>query len=64
MLLNGTDIEILEDFVHLLLPFSHFTKKLSGSKYVTISIVIPGITRLLEILQLYESQYNNVELEN
>ena len=63
MLLNGTDIEILEDLVHLLLPFYQFTKIMSGSKYVTISIVIPGITRLLEILQLYESQYSNVEIE-
>jgi len=46
MLLNGTDIEILEDLVHLLLPFFKLTKIMSGSKYVTISIVIPGITRL------------------
>jgi hypothetical protein len=37
---------------------------MSGSKFVTISIVIPAFTRLLEILQLYESQYNNVEIEN
>jgi hypothetical protein len=64
ILLNGNDIEILEDLLHLLKPFFQFTKIMSGSNYVTISVVIPGITRPLEILQIYESQYNNTDIEN
>ena len=64
ILLNNVDIEILEDLVHLLLPFFQFTKIMSGSQYVTISVVIPGITRLLEILQIYESRFNNKEIED
>ena len=64
LLLNGTDIEVLEDLLHLLQPFFQFTKIMSASKYVTITVVIPGITRLLEILQIYESEYNNTDIEN
>jgi hypothetical protein len=36
---------------------------MSSSKYVTISVVIPGVTRLLEILQLFESKFNNEFIE-
>ena len=59
MLLSGTDIEVLEDLVHLLLPFFQFTELMSGSMYVTIFVVIPGVTRLLENLQIFESKFYN-----
>ena len=31
---------------------------------MTILVVIPGVTRLLEILQLYESKFSNSDIEN
>jgi hypothetical protein len=37
---------------------------MSGTKYVTISLILPGITRLLEILHLFESKYENKKIEN
>jgi len=64
MLLANSELEIVEDLVQLLLPFFQFTELMSGSKYVTISVVIPGVTRLLEILQLFESKCNMNSLKN
>ena len=36
---------------------------MSGTKYVTVPIVMPGVTRLLEILYIYQSKYKNAEIE-
>ena len=63
MLLNNIELGILEDLIHLLLPFYQFTEIMSGTKYVTISVVIPGVTRLLEILQIFESKFGNTDIE-
>ncbi len=53
-LLSEEDLGIVEDLILLLEPFLEMTKLISGSKYVTASIVLPAITRLLECLMLYE----------
>lgn len=53
-LLSDEDLGIVEDLILLLEPFLEMTKLISGSKYVTASIVLPAITRLLECLMLYE----------
>jgi hypothetical protein len=53
-LLTDAELVILEDLIDLLDPFLEMTKLVSGSKYVTISIVLPSVTRLLECLKLYE----------
>jgi hypothetical protein len=37
---------------------------MSGSKYVTISVVLPRVTRLLEILQIYESKFGNKDIQD
>jgi hypothetical protein len=63
MLLANSELEIVEDLVQLLLPFFLFTELMSGSNYVTILVVMPGVTRLLEILQLFESKFNNEFIE-
>ena len=47
----------------LLHPFLQITKLSSGSKYVTSSIILPAVTRILEILQVYESKNDNQFLE-
>ena len=62
LLLNNIEISVVEDLIELLLPFFQFTEMMSGTKYVTISIALPGITRLLEILQIYKSKFNNKEI--
>jgi hypothetical protein len=53
-LLTDNELSIVEDPIKLLDPFLEMTKLVSGSKYVTISVVLPAITRLLECLELYE----------
>jgi hypothetical protein len=63
MLLAISELEIVEGLVQLLLPFFQFTELMSGSKYVTISVFMPGVTMLLEILQLFESKFNNKFIE-
>ena len=63
MILNNMEISVIEDLIELLLPFFQFTEMMSGTKYVTVSIVLPGVTRLLEILQIFKSKFNNKEIE-
>jgi hypothetical protein len=53
-LLTDEELGIVEDLILLLDPFLEMTKLISGSKYVTSSIVLPATTRLLECLGLYE----------
>ena len=53
-LLTDNELFIVEDLIVLLDPFLEMTKLVSGSKYVTVSVVLPAITRLLECLILYE----------
>lgn len=53
-LLSDDQLGIVEDLILLLDPFLEMTKLISGSKYVTSSIVLPATTRLLECLGLYE----------
>lgn len=52
-LLSDAELGIVEDLILLLDPFLEMTKLVSGSHYVTSSIVLPAITRLLECLKLY-----------
>lgn len=59
-LLSDSELSIIEDLILLLDPFLEMTKLVSGSKYVTSSIVLPAITRLLECLGIY--QPNNSEI--
>ena len=63
ILLNSKETEVIEDLIELLQPFYQLTEKMSGTKYVTISTVLPGVTRLLEILQIYKSKFDNHEIE-
>ncbi len=58
-LLSDNELGIVEDLISLLDPFSEMTKLISGSKYVTSSIVLPAITRLCECLMLYEPNNGN-----
>ena len=53
-LLTDSELVIFEDLIILLDPFLEMTKLVSGSKYLTISIVLPAITRLSECLNPYE----------
>ena len=64
MLLNSFEIGLVEDLLLLLLPFHQLTELMSGSKYVTISVVIPGVIRLLEILQIFESKFGNTDIQD
>ncbi len=59
-LLSDDELGIIEDLISLLDPFLEMTKLVSGSKFVTSSIVLPAITRLLECLRLYSSKNGNL----
>ena len=63
ILLNYFEISIIEDLIELLLPFFELTELMSGTKYVTASMIQPAITRLLEILQIYKSKHENQIME-
>lgn len=54
-LLSYEDLEIIGDLIQLLKPFQELTVFISASQYVTSSIVLPAVTRLMEVLILYES---------
>ena len=56
-LLTETELNIIEDFIALLKPFQELTVLISASKYVTSSIVLPAITRLMEVLHVYKSSH-------
>lgn len=56
-LLGENELNIVEDFIVLLKPFQELTVLISGSFYVTSSIVLPAITRLTECLHIYESSH-------
>lgn len=53
-LLSYAELEIVGDLIQLLKPFQELTVLISGSQYVTSSIVLPAVTRLMEMLMLYE----------
>jgi len=63
-LLTDKELGIVEDLILLLDPFLEMTKLVSGSKYVTSSIVLPAITRLSECLKLYEPNNGNFKRIN
>jgi hypothetical protein len=48
------------DLLVLLDPFLELTNRLSASSYVTCSMIIPGLQRLINILHLYESENHNL----
>ena len=46
--LQHKDWTVNEQSVAVLMPFAHATKQLEGTQYVTISLVLPYIFRLIE----------------
>ena len=58
-LLSSVDLGVIEDMIVLLEPFYEVFKLLSASTYVTSSINLPAVTRLLGCLQIYESKNGN-----
>ena len=50
---KNDEIDLLEELVIVLEPFYEFTEKLSGSKYVTSSIIIPTYFLLLRCLDSF-----------
>ena len=53
-ILDVTDLVIIEKLIILLSPFKKFTDLISGSSYVTSSIIIPGVSKLLDFLDSYK----------
>ena len=56
-LLKSKELNVVEDLIILFQPFQELTILISASSYVTSSVMLPAITRLLEVLQLYESKH-------
>lgn len=56
-ILKINEIMMIEDLLELLKPFLHITKLLSGSSYVTCSVIYPIVTRISDILMIYESTH-------
>jgi hypothetical protein len=55
MLLATSELEIVENLVQLFYTFFQFTELMSDSKNVTISVVIPGVRRLLDFYSLIKA---------
>lgn len=53
-LLSNDELDLIKDLCTLLAPFYEFTKRLSSTKYVTISVVLPALTHLMDILNVIE----------
>ncbi len=62
-LLSHADLDIVGDLIKLLKPFQELTLLISASEYVTSSIVLPAVTRLMEVLMLYEASNGTTFLE-
>jgi hypothetical protein len=63
-LLNENELNVFEDLIRLLQPFKELTILISASDYVTSSIVLPAITRLMECMQVFESSFKLDFIEN
>lgn len=53
--IDYADLQLLNDVICCLLPFKNATKKLSGSNYATISLIIPTTTKLVMELKTKNS---------
>ena len=63
-MLSKTELILVTDLCELLFPFYELTIKMSATKYATVSVILPGLTRLLDILGNFESKGNNYEIDN
>jgi hypothetical protein len=59
-ILDVTDLAIIEKLIILLSPFKKFTDLISGSSYVTSSIIIPGVSKLLDFLDSYKLKEQDI----
>ena len=62
--MTDTELTLVQDIIELLEPFNELTKLISGSEYVTSSLILPSVTRLMEILQLFVSKDDNKTIES
>jgi len=63
-LLSESELNATEDLIRLLQPFKELTILISASDYVTSSIVLPAITRLMECMQMFESNHGLFFIQN
>ncbi|PKC53784.1 hypothetical protein RhiirA1_430051, partial [Rhizophagus irregularis] len=71
-MLSDNEWELLDELCNILSPFEKATRDFSGNTYVTLSQVVPIITRLTNSLNpsgnLYEEEpddsFNDLEEEN
>lgn len=63
LLLKDDEIELLEELLTVLEPFYDFTERLSGSKYVTCSIIISTYFLLVQCLDSFKSNSCHSEIE-
>jgi hypothetical protein len=56
-MLTSKEMEEVEDLIELLDVFHYTTTLMSAQKYVTCSIILPAVTRILEILIIFRSKY-------
>ena len=56
--------ELIDDLISVLEPFEYVTELMSGSSYVTSSMILPAATLLLEILQITESQFGYISIKD
>jgi len=63
-LLSYADLDVIGDLIQLLKPFHELTVLISGSTYVTSSIVLPAVSRLMEFLKSYEASNGTKYLED
>lgn len=52
--LKPDEVLTIKELVEILNPFEECTRLLSGRNYVTVSLILPSLSRLLDILNIIE----------
>ena len=63
-LLKWHENSLLEELIDLLEPIFDITLLLGGSKYVSCSVILPAVTKLIEYFSSFQSAPTNITINS